>query len=185
MPRFVGVFGDGKVTEELDGTEKEGANMSEQTATTKDPQPPTQAAGEKKTVSPPSVPPETPSRLGEFLIGAGSVGMFAMSLMSRSNHGGAIAAALFVVIVGLVIKFPTLLQDGSATDQGTAAVSAMRVSLLLVVSVFAILTVKAGWASVSLDSLKIDQSWAMVLGAALTGKVVQSFAENTPPKDKP
>lgn len=89
------------------------------------------------------------------------------------------AAALFLVIVGLVIRFPALLTDGTMTDAGVPAVSTMRISVLLIVSVFAILTVKAGWAAPTLEGLKIDPSWAWVLGAALGGKAVQSFAEWT------
>lgn len=87
------------------------------------------------------------------------------------------AAALFLVIVGLVIRFPALLTDGTVTDAGVPAVSTMRISVLLIVSVFAIL--KAGWAAPTLEGLKIDPSWAWVLGAALGGKAVQSFAEWT------
>jgi hypothetical protein len=55
----------------------------------------------------------------------------------------------------------------------------MRVAVLLVVSVFALLTLKAGWDAPGLDALKIDPTWAWILAAALGGKAFQSFAEAT------
>ena len=127
-------------------------------------------------------PPEsdpTSMRLGELLVGAGAVEILIFACLRRGGQGGAIAAGLFLVIVGLVIRFPTLLSDGGTTDSGAPSMSTMRVAVLLVVSVFAILTVKAGWAATGLDSLRIDPSWAWVLGAVLGGKAVQSFAEWT------
>ena len=62
--------------------------------------------------------------------------MFAMSLLSQAVSGGSIVAALFAVIVGLVLWFPVLLEDGSVTGAGIPAVSTIRVALLLIMSVF-------------------------------------------------
>jgi hypothetical protein len=128
-----------------------------------------------------SAPAEaTPTRMADVLIGAGSIAILVVGVAGHASQGGAIAAGLFVVVVGLVIRYPTLLQDGSQTDSGTPAVSTMRVAVLLVVSIFAMLTIKAGWGTPGLDALKIDPSWAWILGAALGGKAAQSFAEAAP-----
>lgn len=101
--------------------------------------------------------------------------MVGASLSNRATHGGIIASALFTVICGMIIRYPTLLQTKTGTAD-SESVSTMRAAVLLVVSVFAILTVKAGWGSFGLDALKIDQSWAWVLGAAFGGKALQSFS---------
>ncbi len=49
--------------------------------------------------------------------------------------------------------------------------------MLMVAGTFIMLAVKAGWSTQSLDQLKIDRSWALVLGVVLGGKVAQGFAE--------
>jgi len=77
----------------------------------------------------------------------------------------------------LTMRFPTLLQDGTLTEEKRPAYSSMRVVMLLVAGTFVMLTVKAGWSTQSLDQLKIDQSWALVLGVVLGGKVAQGMAE--------
>jgi hypothetical protein len=121
--------------------------------------------------------PATTSRLGELLIGVGLIAILVVAILGRPGQGGAIAAAFFVVIIGLVVRFPTLLEDGTSTEAGVPAASSMRVALLLVVSIFGLLTVKVGWDVTGLEALRIDPSWAWVLGAALGGKAFQSFAE--------
>jgi len=116
-------------------------------------------------------------RLGLFLIGlgaAGLVGAGVMALTKGSTEGGGLAAGgLFLVILGLVFYFPTMLEDD------THATSTMRVAVLMVVSLFVVLTAKAGWGASGLDQLKLQQEWVWVLAAALGGKAFQSFAENT------
>jgi hypothetical protein len=88
------------------------------------------------------------------------------------------AVAMFLLLVGLVFYFPDLLQDGSGGG------SSMRVAVLMVVSVFVILTLKAGWTVTNLEELKIDPSWAWVLGVAFGAKMGQSFAEALGAKKK-
>ena len=117
-------------------------------------------------------------RLGLFLIALGAAGLVAAGALSETvGHtagGGLAAGGLFLVILGLIFFFPTMLEDD------THATSTMRVAVLLVVSLFAVLTVKAGWGAEGLADLKLQQEWAWVLAAALGGKAFQSFAENTP-----
>ncbi len=115
--------------------------------------------------------------IGTAMIGVGSLAMLAGAAADRSWSGAFVAAAIFIVIVGLAVRFPTMLQDGTVTEENRPSYSTMRVVVLLVVGAFVMLTVKAGWATTSLDALKVDQSWALVLGVVLGGKVVQGMAE--------
>jgi hypothetical protein len=117
-------------------------------------------------------------RFGGLLTGGGAVALVAASIFAKADAAGSIVSAcLFAVIVGLVLLNPTMLQDGTKTDAGEPAVSSMRVAILLVVSTFTLVTVKAGWAAAGVADLKLDPSWAWVLAAALGGKAAQSFAE--------
>jgi hypothetical protein len=115
--------------------------------------------------------------IGTAMIGVGSLAMLGGAAADRSWSGALVAAAVFIVIIGLAVRFPTMLQDGSVTEENRPSYSTMRVVVLLVVGVFVMLTVKAGWATTSLDALKVDQSWALMLGVVLGGKVVQGMAE--------
>lgn len=108
--------------------------------------------------------------------------MVAIAILARPYQGGAIAAGFFTVIVGLVLRFPTLLQDGSRAADNSGNVSTMRVAVLLIVSVFGLLTIKTGWNVPRLEDLKPDSTWIGVLGVAFGGKVFQSFAESQGPK---
>jgi hypothetical protein len=115
--------------------------------------------------------------VGALMIGAGSFAMLAGAVANRASSGSVVAAAIFTVILGLAIRFPTLLQDGTVTEENRPAYSSTRVVVLLVVGAFVMLTVKVGWSTSSLDLLKVDQSWALILGVVLGGKVVQGIAE--------
>jgi hypothetical protein len=79
--------------------------------------------------------------------------------------------------MGLAMRFPTMLQDGTLTDDHRPAYSSMRVVMLLVTGTFILLTVKVGWTAQGLEQLKVDQSWALMLGVVLGGKVFQGMAE--------
>ena len=115
--------------------------------------------------------------VGTLMIGAGSLAMLAAAIANRPSSGAIVAAAIFTVILGLAIRFPTVLQDGTVTEDNRPAYSSTRVVVLLVVGAFVMLTVKVGWSTASLDLLKVDQSWALILGVVLGGKVVQGIAE--------
>jgi hypothetical protein len=115
-------------------------------------------------------------RLGPFLVALGTLALAWAGVESliqpAFNAGGIAATGLFIVILGLVLLFPTLLSDD------TGQTSTMRVCVLMVVSLFVVLTVKAGWGAPDLEHLKLQDSWVWVLAAAFGGKAFQSFAEN-------
>jgi len=116
--------------------------------------------------------------IGNLLISGGALSMLAVEILALPYHGGAIATAFFVIIIGLILRFPTLIQDGTTNSNDTNNASMMRIATLLIVSLFAILAIKTGWETPRLVDLKIDPTWIGVLGVALGGKVAQSFAEN-------
>jgi hypothetical protein len=131
--------------------------------------------------SPSSSPSAALSTLGRICVALGVGCLVLVAALVALGHpvdGALPACALVLVVHGMALCFPTLLQDGTTAPGGGANVSTMRVAVLVVVDVFALVTVKAGWSTASLADLKIDPSWAWVLGAALGGKAVQSFAEN-------
>jgi hypothetical protein len=120
-------------------------------------------------------------RAGLVLIIAGALAMawagwrsyeFRESPLLVQSLGGLAAAGMFFVILGTVFFFPTMLTD---TEGQT---STMRVAVLLVVSLFVVLTLKTGWGATKLSELDIQQNWAWVLAAAFGGKALQSFSEN-------
>jgi hypothetical protein len=115
--------------------------------------------------------------IGTLMMGAGTLAMLAGAVLDRPSSGSIVGAAVFTVIMGLAVRFPTMLQDGTLTEGDRPAYSTMRVVLLLVAGAFVMLTVKVGWTTPSLDLLKVDTSWAMVLGVVLGGKVIQSVTE--------
>ena len=118
--------------------------------------------------------PSLQLRLGGMLVGVGIVGLVLTVLdIVPAEPGTAAAVSMFLVIMGLVFYFPTLLSDDSG------ATSTMRVAVLMVISLFVVLTLKVGWDADSLQSLALDPSWTWVLAAALGGKAFQAFAENT------
>jgi hypothetical protein len=117
-------------------------------------------------------------RLGLLLVALGAVGLVGAGVMALprwgADAGGLAAGGMFLVILGLVFFYPTMLEDD------THSTSTMRVAVLMVVSLFVVLTVKAGWSARGLDDLRLHQEWVWVLASALGGKAFQSFAENTP-----
>jgi hypothetical protein len=124
---------------------------------------------------------------GSLLLFLGAGGLIASGLPrlfndGRPTDGSLPACALLLTLLGFAARFPGVLQDGTTNAAGEGNVSAMRVAVLMIVCVFSLVTVKAGWSTATLADLKIDPSWAWVLAAALGGKAAQSFAENAGPK---
>lgn len=80
------------------------------------------------------------------------------------------AVSLFLMACGFAASFPSMLTDGSGEG-----VSAMRVVVFMLVSIFVLLAVKVSWDAGQL--VEISGTWAGILSAAFGGKVFQSFAE--------
>jgi hypothetical protein len=130
----------------------------------------------------PLVAPESASEsvlrvIGTLMMALGVLAMLVGAVANRDWSGATVAAAIFTIVMGLAMRFPTMLQDGTMTDDHRPAYSSMRVVMLLVTGTFILLTVKAGWTTQSLEQLKVDQSWALMLGVVLGGKVFQGMAE--------
>jgi hypothetical protein len=130
----------------------------------------------------PLIAPESASEsalrvVGTLMMALGVLAMLVGAVANRDWSGATVAAAVFTIVMGLAMRFPTMLQDGTMTEDGRPAYSSMRVVMLLVAGTFIMLTVKAGWNTQGLEQLKVDQSWALVLGVVLGGKVLQGMAE--------
>ena len=120
--------------------------------------------------------PTNQERLGALLVLAGLVGLVLTIFdIVPSEPGAAAAVSMFLVMLGLVFTFPSMLTDD------TGLTSTMRVAVFMIVSLFVVLTIKAGWGATSLEELVLPSSWSWVLAAALGGKAAQSFAENATP----
>lgn len=89
-----------------------------------------------------------------------------------SAPGDIPAVSLVLLLVGFAACFPSLLTDG--TGEGF---STMRVAVLAIVSVFCLVSVKAGWSVQAPGDLTVTDSWWHILTVALGGKVAQAFAE--------
>jgi small-conductance mechanosensitive channel len=129
-----------------------------------------------------AAPPESASEsvlriIGTLMMALGVLAMLIGAVANREWSGATVGSAVFTIVMGLAMRFPTMLQDGTMTEDRRPAYSSMRVVMLLVTGTFILLTVKAGWTTQSLDQLKVDQSWALVLGVVLGGKVFQGMAE--------
>ncbi len=130
----------------------------------------------------PLIAPETASEaalriIGTVMMALGVLAMLIGAVANREWSGATVAAAVFTVVMGLAMRFPTLLQDGTVTDENRPAYSSMRVVMLLVTGTFIMLIVKVGWTAQDLAQLKIDGSWPLILGVVFGGKIVQSMAE--------
>ena len=112
--------------------------------------------------------------VGAVLLGFG-IASFILSTWGPSMTGGDAgdyaAIGMFLVMMGMVFYFPTLLKDYSGQT------STMRVVVFMVAAVFVILTVKTGWKAASIKDLEITESWRWVLASVLGGKVLQSYVE--------
>ena len=124
-------------------------------------------------------------KFGIFLLIAGVTTMVITGVLALPWSGGAMAAAFFAVIIGLILRFPTLIQDGTNDQKSENNASTMRIAVILIISVFSILLIKTGWSAQTIADLKIDSTWIGILGVVLGGKVFQSFAENQGPKVGP
>jgi hypothetical protein len=125
---------------------------------------------------------KTNEGIGFGLIVVGVIGLSAAALL-RVFWGSVVpgdlpAVSMFFLLIGLMFWFPDLIKDGGGGN------SSIRVAVLMVVSLFTILTLKAGWTVADIAELKIDSSWAWVLGVAFGAKMGQSFAEALGAKKK-
>jgi hypothetical protein len=113
--------------------------------------------------------------VGAVIAACGVAGLMIPSVLKafgvQSNAGDLVACSVVLLLSGLIFVMPSLVTDGSGEY------STIRVAVLAVVLVFALLTVRAGWAAASLGDLKLDNSWVGILAMAFGGKVFQSFAE--------
>lgn len=81
------------------------------------------------------------------------------------------AIGFLIIMLGIALLFPDMLRGS------TKSISSMRVAVLMVVSVFVVMVIKAGWNSTSLKDIEIDNTWAYIIGIALGSKAAQTVVE--------
>ena len=120
---------------------------------------------------------------GAFLILLAIAGFITTAIISvvdleRVANGTFPALSFLVLIIGLVFYFPSLLEETKGE------VSTMRVTVLIVVLVFALVYIKLGWVAGSFEEFTIDTSWIYILGIAFGAKAFQKYAEEDEDKTK-
>jgi hypothetical protein len=109
-----------------------------------------------------------------LLLLLGALSLFVSSLWSEGAPGRRAAIGLVFLMIALPVLYPTMLREGRT-------VSTMRVIVFLVVGLFAVLTIQAGWGVSKISDIKIDPWWATIVSAAIGGKAVQSLGEANAP----
>jgi hypothetical protein len=115
-------------------------------------------------------------KFGRGLILLGAIGFGTAAILSFTDYSGfdegaLPAASFFLILIGMVFHFPTLLQEA---DGG---ISTMRVVVFAVVMVFSVIHLKIGWNAGTFKDFNIDQTWIYILGLAFGSKVFQKFGE--------
>ncbi|MEQ1588060.1 MAG: hypothetical protein ABL895_19420 [Cyclobacteriaceae bacterium] len=117
-----------------------------------------------------------PEIFGRFLIVLGAIGFMTSAILGFTDYSGLDegalpAASFFIILVGMVFHFPTLLQEAKGE------VSTMRVIVFAVVMVFAVVHLKIGWNAGTFKDFQIDNTWVYIIGLAFGSKVFQKFNE--------
>jgi hypothetical protein len=97
---------------------------------------------------------------------------------TKAAPGGAVPGDLPALAIGLIL-LGAVLSQRTLLEEEPGQVSTMRVALFAMVSLFAVLTMKAGWGAASVTDLKIDPWWTTLLTAAIAGKAAQRGLERT------
>jgi len=117
-----------------------------------------------------------PEIFGRFLIVLGAIGFMTSAILGFTDYSGLDegalpAASFFIILIGMVFHFPTLLQEAKGE------VSTMRVIVFAVVMVFAVVHLKIGWNAGTFKDFQIDNTWVYIIGLAFGSKVFQKFNE--------
>lgn len=123
-------------------------------------------------------------KFGRSLILLGAIGFMVAALLSFTDYSGLDegalpAASFFLILIGMVFHFPTLLQEAKGE------ISTMRVIVFAVVMVFCVIHLKIGWNAGTFKDFNIDQTWIYILGLAFGSKVFQKFGEDETKKGSP
>jgi hypothetical protein len=89
--------------------------------------------------------------------------------------GGAAAAAGILIVLALVLGYPTLIMDDAPAAGGEP--STMRIMSLAIVLTFCLIMLRTGWNNGTLPSLQNQGNWVWLVTAALGGKALQKYAE--------
>ncbi len=115
-------------------------------------------------------------KFGRLLILIGAIGFVVAAILGFTEYSGLDQGALpassfFLILVGMVFHFPTLLQEAKGE------VSTMRVIVFAVVMVFSVVHLKIGWNAGTFKDFEIDNTWVYIIGLTFGSKVFQKFSE--------
>lgn len=89
--------------------------------------------------------------------------------------GGAAAAAGILIVIALILRFPTLIMDDAPSQGGEP--STMRILSLSIVLTFCLIMVRTAWNTGQLPPLENQGNWVWLVTAAIGGKALQKYAE--------
>jgi len=89
--------------------------------------------------------------------------------------GGAVAAAGALIVLALLLNYPTLIMDDSPSEGGEP--STMRIMALAIVLTFCLIELRTAWNTGALPPLENQGNWVWLVTAALGGKALQKYAE--------
>jgi len=112
--------------------------------------------------------------LGSFLIAGLIMGM----LDSTALSAGSVAICFFLVMFGMALAFPEMLEDYNN------GLSTMRIAVFMVVNVFCLLVLKMGWAAGSFTEIGLDEYWLGLLALVFGAKTAQSYFESRSSRGK-
>jgi hypothetical protein len=123
-------------------------------------------------------------KFGRTLITIGAIGFITSALLSFTDYSGLDqgalpAASFFLILIGMVFHFPSLLEEAKGE------ISTMRVIVFAVVMVFAVVHLKMGWNAGSFKDFQIDSTWVYIVGLAFGSKAFQKFYEKDDNEPKP
>ncbi|HAJ80585.1 MAG TPA: hypothetical protein DCO75_12540 [Fibrobacteres bacterium] len=110
-----------------------------------------------------------------LLIGIGCIfiDMASSAIYSVNCFSGEyMAADFFIIMLGIALAFPSLLEDNNN------GLSTMRIAVFMMVNVICLLLIKIGWSAKSLVDIKLDQYWMGIIAFIFGAKATQSFFES-------
>ncbi len=90
------------------------------------------------------------------------------------SPGGAASTVFALLMVSLIFEFPGLIRTGA---DGDGKASTMRVLSLAIVGTFCGITIRTGWDTTSLPTLRDQGNWVMLVMTAIGGKAGQAYIE--------
>lgn len=83
-----------------------------------------------------------------------------------------VAILFFIIMLGVALAFPTLLEDQNK------GLSTMRLVVFMMINVICMLLLKIGWNAKDLSAIGVNQYWMGIIAFVFGAKAVQTFFES-------